>query len=318
MFEVSATATELQSELARLRADGRDRALSELVDLVGACQSVMNQAAAVQALALAHVAAIEDVALEDGTVVEQHRGLGHQRLDAPSLVSDQLGVSDAVASNRMGTAVEVVTRLPGLLTAMGDGRLDEYRARVVGDELRDAPPEVCAQVVTRIADSLGTEPPAMLRRRVRWALGAVDAELLRAKAARARSERSLCRWPGDEPGVDTWMGSFPAEQSRSGWAVVDGLARQYVHEGRAGGLEQARADALMDLIHARATGTFVVQLAVPADQLNATTGPPSASTRPSPTQPSRSRRANALSAQEQPRPRSRQPRFSPLRRTTSW
>jgi hypothetical protein len=32
-------------------------------------------------------------------------------------------------------------------------------------------------------------------------------------------------------------------------------------------VEQARADALMDLIHARASGTFVVQLAVPADQL---------------------------------------------------
>ena len=102
MFESSTVAAELQSELARLRADGRDRSLGELVDLVGACQSVMNQAAAVQTLAMAHVAAIEDVALEDGTVVEQHRGLGHQRLDAPALVSDQLGVSDAVASSRVG------------------------------------------------------------------------------------------------------------------------------------------------------------------------------------------------------------------------
>jgi hypothetical protein len=61
-------------------------------------------------------------------------------------------------------------------------------------------------------------------------------------------------------------GQLPVEQSRSGWAVVDGLARQYVRDGRATRLEQARADALMDLIHARATGTFVVQLAVPADQ----------------------------------------------------
>ena len=244
--------------------------MSELVDLVGACQSLINQLAAVQTLAMAHVAAIEDVALEDGTVVEQHRGLGHQRLDAPALVSDQLGVSDAVASNRVGAAVDVVTRVPDLLAAMGDGRLDEYRARIVSDELREASAEVCAQVVARIADSLGTEPPAQLRRRVRRALGAVDADLLRAKAERARSERSLCRWPGDEPGVDTWMGSFPVEESRSGWAVVDGLARQYVRDGTAAGLEQARADALMDLIHARATGTFVVQLAVPADKLHGT------------------------------------------------
>jgi hypothetical protein len=205
--------------------------------------------------------------------VEQHRGLGHQRLDAPALVSDQLGTSDAVASSRVGAAVDVVTRQPGLLAAMGDGRLDEYRARIVSDELRDAPAEVCAEVVARVADSLGTEPPALLRRRVRRALGAVDADLLQEKATRARAERSLCRWPGDEPGVDTWMGSFPVEQSRSGWAVVDGLARQYVRDGRSAGLEQARADALMDLIHARATGTFVVQVAVPAEQLSALTRP---------------------------------------------
>ena len=291
MFETVAVAEELRSELARLRVDGRDRRLGQLVDLVGTCQSAINQLAAVQTLAMAHVAAIEDVALEDGTIVEQHRGLGHQRLDAPALVSDQLGVSDAVACSRVGAAVDLVTRLPEVVAAMGDGRLDEYRARIVSDELREAPAEVCAEVGARIADSLGTEAPAVLRRRVRRVLGSVDADLLRAKAARARSERCLSRWPGDEPGVDTWLGSFPAEQSRSGWAVVDGLARQYVRHGRATRLEQARADALMDLIHARASGTFLVQLAVPADQLSAMTHPA-----PAPTQPEPIRPANALPA----------------------
>lgn len=250
-----------------MRADGRTRSVSELVALVQDCQAVVNQATAIQLLAMAHLAAIEDVALEDGTVVEQHRGLGHQRLDAPALISDQLGLSDAAACSRMAMAVDVVTRVPAVHDAMASGRLDGYRAGVVADELRDAPPEVCREVVARIEGSLGTEPPATLRRRVRRALGAVDADLLRSKAARARAARSLRRWPGDEPGVDTWLGSFPVEQARSGWAVVDGLARQYVLEGRANGVDEARADALMDLIHSRATGTFVVQLAVPAEQL---------------------------------------------------
>ena len=295
MFEASTIAVELRSELAGLRADGRDRPLGELVNLVGSCQSVINQAAAVQTLAMAHVAAIEDVVLEDGTVVEQHRGLGHQRLDAPALVSEQLGLSDAAASSRMAGAVDLVTRVPGALVAMGEGRLDEYRARIVNDELREAPAEVCAEVVVMIEDTLGTEPPAVLRRRVRRALEVVDADLLRAKAARARSARSLSRWPGDEPGVDTWMGSFPTEQSRSGWAVVDGLARQYVRDGKAVGLEQARADALMDLIHARATGTFVVQLAVPADKLAAATQPTSAAGQAGARNPAASR--GALDAQ---------------------
>jgi hypothetical protein len=228
---------------------------------------VVNRATALQVLAMAHLAAVEDVGLEDGTVVEQHRGLGHQRLDAPALVSDQLGLSDAASSSRLAMAVDVVTKVPAVHDAMASGRLDGYRAGIVAEELRDAPSGVCREVVAKLEDSLGTEPPAMLRRRVRRVLGAVDAELVRAKAARARAARSLRRWPGDEPGVDTWLGSFPVEQARSGWAVVDGLARQYVMEGRARGVEEARADALMDLIHARASGQFVVQLAVPADRL---------------------------------------------------
>ncbi|NYG08110.1 hypothetical protein BJ986_002597 [Phycicoccus badiiscoriae] len=216
MFDRAESAGPLLQELARLREDGHERSVAELTELVERCQSVANSATAVQLLAMAHLAAVEDVELEDGTVVEQHRGLGHQRLDAPALVSDRLGLSDAAASSRMTIAVDVVTRVPGVLDAMAAGRLDGYRAGIVCEELRDAPPEVCRAVVARIEGSLGFEPAGLLRRRVRRALGAVDADLVRAKAARARAARSLRRWPGGEPGVDTWMGSFPVEQARSG------------------------------------------------------------------------------------------------------
>ncbi len=112
MFETVAVAEELRSGLARVAGRwsgqevGRPRPTSWYVPV---CDQPL---AAVQTLAMAHVAAIEDVALEDGTIVEQHRGLGHQRLDAPALVSDQLGVSDAVACSRVGAAVDLVTRLP--------------------------------------------------------------------------------------------------------------------------------------------------------------------------------------------------------------
>ena len=193
MFESGTVAASLREELARLREDGRTRSATDLADLVEQCQSVVNQATALQVLAMAHLAAIEDVGLEDGTVVEEHRGLGHQRLDAPALVSDRMGLSDAAACSRMTVAVEVTTRVPVLLEAMASGRLDGYRAGIVCEELRDAPPEVCHEVGVRIEGSLGSEPPAALRRRVRRALGAVDADLLRAKAARARALRLRTR-----------------------------------------------------------------------------------------------------------------------------
>lgn len=117
MFDAVMVATPLHEELARLRSKGMKLSVAELAEIVERCQSVANTAGAVQTLAMAHLAAIEDIELEDGTVVEQHRGLGHQRLDAPALVSEQLGVTDAGASTRMSVAVDVVTRAPAVLDA---------------------------------------------------------------------------------------------------------------------------------------------------------------------------------------------------------
>lgn len=267
MFESSGILDQLHQVVERVRVEGASTALTELVQVIGACQEVVAAAQGLQVLAMAHVAAVEDVGLEDGTVVEQWRGLGHQRLDAPALVCDVLGLSDFVASSRMGLAVDLVTRHPRVVSTMTDGCLDLPRAAVVSDELRDAPPEVCEQVDAVLADSLGREGTGSLRRRVRRALERVDAQLLRDKVTRARAARSLRRCPGAEPGVDQWWASFPAEQSRSAWSVVDGVARRYVAQGRNETLEQARADALMDLVHARATGTVEVQVAVSAEQL---------------------------------------------------
>jgi hypothetical protein len=236
------------------------------VALTGACQEAINVLAAIQTMALAQVAATEDRVCEDGAVVEEFRELGHQRLDAPALVQDVLGLTASGATDRVATAVELVTRHPQVLQAMGAGRLDGYRAAIVAQELAEATPDVCTEVVRRIGHRLGTEPGGALRRRTRRVLAAVDADLVRQQAERARSERSLRR-SAFEVGVDEWTALVPVEQSRSAWSVVDRLARSYVVQGRCARIDQARADALMDLIHARATGQVGVQLTVPASAM---------------------------------------------------
>jgi hypothetical protein len=83
---------------------------------------------------------------------------------------------------------------------------------------------------------------------------------------RAREERFLSRAPGIEPGVDEWHASLPTERAATAWSVVDSVARRYVREGLTRTLDQARADALVDLIESRATGTVEVQLLVPVGE----------------------------------------------------
>ena len=263
MFELADLHLRLQSELGRVRAVGAEASGAEWVELAGSCQQLINVAAAMQTVALAHVAATDDVVCEDGTIEEEFRGLGHQRLDAPALVQDRLGLTTSGATDRVATAVDLVTRHPALVEAMAAGRLDTYRAGIVAEELADATPEVCAEVADRIGERLGTEAGGALRRRTRRVLASVDADLVRRKAERARAERSLRR-SAFSPGVDEWSAKVPVEESRTAWSVVDGLARSYVLDGKCAGIEQARADALMDLIHARATGEVTVHLTVPA------------------------------------------------------
>src|SRR6478672_640143 len=138
MFELAALHLRLQSKLGRVRAIGAEASAAEWVELAGSCQQLINVAAAMQTVALAHVAATDDVVCEDGTIEEEFRGLGHQRLDAPALVQDQLGLTASGATDRVATAVDLVTRHPALVEAMAAGRLDAYRAGIVAEELADA------------------------------------------------------------------------------------------------------------------------------------------------------------------------------------
>ena len=266
MFELGAVRSRLQAVLDQAAATGPGATLAQWVDVVEQAQQVVNIAAALQTVALAHVAAVEDVEAEDGTLTEQLRGLGHQRIDAPALVAQPLGLSAAAATARTAAAVDLVTRHPAVVQAMGEGRLDAYRASIVGDELADADSAVCAAVDDRLIGHLGTEPGPALRRRVRRALHVVAPDVLRLAGARARADRSLRRYPA-APGTDEWSARLPVEASRAAWSVIDDLARGHLRAGRSAGMEQGRADALMDLIHARATGAITVHLAVPASEV---------------------------------------------------
>lgn len=142
--------------------------------------------------------------------------------------------------------------MSGVHRAMRDGRLDGYSASVLDAELGETPGEVASAVLAAIEDRFATETPSALRQRCRRALARISPDLLRQRAQRAREECGLKRW-AEAPGVDRWSGSFPSEKAAMGWAAVDALARRYVKDGRCTRLEQARGQALIDLVTSNAT-----------------------------------------------------------------
>ncbi len=154
------------------------------------------------------------------------------------------------------------TGLGGLHAAMAAGRLDSYRAGAVAYELEEVPAEVARTVIATVDGFLDREDAARLKRRVRRVLAAISPDLLRRRAVRARSESSLRRWV-DEPGVDTWLGTFPSEEACAAWGAIDALAQRYVADGTCERIDRARAKALTDLVTASATIDLRVTLVVP-------------------------------------------------------
>ncbi len=223
--------------------------------------------------AIVALAALETEIEEDGTLVERRRAPGHVALDAPAIVSGVLCLSSVAAERRVRDAVRRAadgpdgtgthTGLGGLHDAMAAGRLDAFRAQVVAHELEEVPADVAATVVATIDEHLDREAAPVLRRRVRRVLARISPDLLRQRAVRARAESSLQRWV-DEPGVDTWHGTFPSEEACAAWAAIDRLAQQYVADGVCDRIDRARAKALTDLVIGQATIDVRVSLATPS------------------------------------------------------
>lgn len=239
----------------------------ELTATLGELRALVDEATALQDEVIVGLASIEPERAEDGTVREVRRAPGHVALDAPAIVSGVLRLSAVAAEQRVrdavrraadgpeGTATE--TGLGGLHAAMGQGRLDASRAHVVAAELEECPVDVRRTVVAALDEWFEREDAARLRRRVRRLVAAIDPDLLRQRAERARAATGLRRWV-DEPGVDTWLGTFPSEEARGAWAAIDALAQRYVDDGTCARIDRARARALTDLVLQQATVTTTV------------------------------------------------------------
>ncbi|MBM6400691.1 HNH endonuclease signature motif containing protein [Phycicoccus sonneratiae] len=272
LLEAARTARDLLSDA--LGQPSRPGPVDECAEALGELQALMDVASAAQDLAIVGLAALESEWAEDGTVVTVRRAPGSVALDASAVVSGVLNVSAVHAEARVRDAVRRVvdgqrgdgtsTGLAGLHRAMAEGRLDGYRAQVVAFELEEVPAQVAATVVATLSDWFELEDAGHLRRRTRRLLAQISPDLLRQRAVRARAASSLRRWV-DEPGVDTWHGTFPSEEACAAWAAIDALAQRYVAEGVCERVDRARAKALTDLVTQQATIDLQVVLTTPAD-----------------------------------------------------
>ncbi len=153
------------------------------------------------------------------------------------------------------------------------GDLEPYRTDAV---VRGGAPlegEALEEFEARLyAEDVADLSTGELAERARRAATATDRVAVEEVATRAREKRAVtCRPDRDLPGMASWRLSLPSEPSRRVWSAVDELAREY-HRARRDTrdpvtLDQARADAIVDLVLGRATVETTVELVVPVAAL---------------------------------------------------
>ena len=134
------------------------------------------------------------------------RGAGFVGEFAAVSVAPMLGLTSRGAEERVRTAAGLVSRLPGVLAAMGAGELDAWRASIVVAETAETTAEACARVEGMVLPRICAESGGRVRARVRRALARVDADAVRVRAAKARLERSVRVFPSHVVGLP----EFPA------------------------------------------------------------------------------------------------------------
>jgi hypothetical protein len=176
-----------------------------------------------------------------------------------------LSCAKAAAARRYDTAVEAV-RLPSLMAVWSAGRIDERKAAVIVEGLRDVDPvfadALAGQAARHAAERTAPQLRAWLGRRVI----AADPGGAKLRHARASAGRRVTLTPLAD-GMAEVAALLPAVQARQLYDTVNAAAYE-AGAGDARTADQRRADALMDLVCGRAVPPRIqLQVTVPAGTL---------------------------------------------------
>ena len=120
----------------------------------------------------------------------------------------------------------------------------------------------CAAVEAALADRLVGMDPARITTVARRVATRIAPEQVAAAAARNKRDRAVQVSPGPD-GTTDWWARIPAAKSAAAWAAVRDLADTYTSEDPDLTLDQARADAFIDLLLTNVTVTAKITLGIP-------------------------------------------------------
>ncbi len=246
---------------AELAAHGAGMGQEELFELTGELQGVANAVEGAQLVAIAH-AGSHELRLTERGPVEVHHEVGFIDAMTSSEVSLATGLGQWAAGRKVGLAEALAGRFTKLLGKVLTGELATVNAGKVVAACDGLDPASCAAVEDVLVQRVVGMDPARITTVARKVATRIAADQVAAATAKNKKDRAVQVTPGPD-GTTDWWARLPAGRSAAAWAAIRDLADRYTKKDPDLTLDQARADAFIDLLLTNVTVTAKVTLGIP-------------------------------------------------------
>ena len=167
---------------------------------------------------------------------------------AESEIAAALTWSGVNAGAQLALARQIVRRLPALHAAMLAGQIDAHKARVISDQLLCLSDEQARAVVEKILPEAAGKTTGQLRHKLARLVITIDPAAARKRYREAVKHRQV--WCGREEEGTLSLGGrrLPADRAAAAFDHLDTLATALLEAGDSRGLEELRADVMLDLL----------------------------------------------------------------------
>jgi Domain of unknown function (DUF222) len=176
-------------------------------------------------------------------------------------IAAALSWSPVTAAKTVGTAIQLMERLPKTVAAVESGQLDMPKARAILEWTETLPVDQAREIAEDVhAWSVG-RTPAALRQKLAREVTKADPAAAEARRTARRERRQVSYWP-DPDGMATLQIYDTADRIRALYELLDHLARQAKAAGDDRSLDALRADAFANLLLGQDCNRVRVELRV--------------------------------------------------------
>lgn len=178
-------------------------------------------------------------------------GQGPRGAFAADELANELNLSWQSAAGQMGYASDVAERLPQTFAALGAGRLDSFKVRIIEEETRILSAEDAVKADAELAEVASSLTPGKLRSAAHRLVLKLDPDSVRRRKEAARRAASVRRFREESGNTGMVARELPTAEATASWQHLEQRALDLRATGLPGTLDELRIRAMLDLLQER-------------------------------------------------------------------